>query len=400
MKKGKLSILLAVAAMLMTVLALSGTALALPSEKPDNTPEVDGRVRTIEQVGTNVWVGGNFSKVRQPKGPQVTVSNVAVFNSVTNRYVPIAPKLGDKSSTVWDMAPYGSTGNLLIAGKFPGPSGKEGNLLLVDGKSGKVLRWYEDPPEFRSVLAAAGRGMVYGGGRSLSGFEFATGKKLWTRAEISVNKNIPRVHKLRPRYHDLVLDGKTIWAACACDAVNGNPAEALVKLSIRGVHDASWVAKAWRVAFGHSVVEANGAVYLGAGGSDFLAEFSKSSGNPTWVRDTSGSTQGVAVMGRQLIIGGHFWEVADQSGDKCGSGRVSTVPRRLDPRDECRTRKGIAAYSFDGRLDPNWAPEYSGGYHLVWTLHVEGARLHTGGQFKQVSGVSQNSYARLSPRPS
>jgi hypothetical protein len=395
MKKGKLSILLAVAAMLMTMLALSGTALALPSEKPDNTPEVDGRVRTIEQVGTNVWVGGNFSKVRQPKGPQVAVSNVAVFNSVTNRYVPIAPKLGDKSSTVWDMAPYGSTGNLLIAGKFPGPGGREGNLLLVDGKSGKVLRWYEDPPELRSVLAAAGRGMVYGGGRSLSGFEFATGKKLWTRAEISVDKKIPRVHKLRPRYHDLVLDasGKTIWAACACDAVNGNPAEALVKLSIRGVHDASWVAKAWRVAFGHSVVEANGALYLGAGGSDFLAEFSKRSGNPTWVRDTSGSTQGVAVMGRQLVIGGHFWEVADQSGDSCGIKRSKP---ELDPKDECRTRKGIAAYSFDGRLDPNWAPEYSGGYHLVWTLHVEGTRLHTGGQFTQVSGVPQNSYARLS----
>jgi hypothetical protein len=32
----------------------------------------------------------------------------------------------------------------------------------------------------------------------------------------------------------------------------------------------------------------------------------------------------------------------------------------------------------------------------VWTLHVEGTRLHTGAQFKQVSGVPQNSYARLS----
>ncbi|HET6261565.1 MAG TPA: hypothetical protein VFG99_04930 [Chloroflexia bacterium] len=54
MKKGKLSILLAVAAMLMTMLALSGTALALPSEKPDDTPRVDGRVRAIEQLGTNI----------------------------------------------------------------------------------------------------------------------------------------------------------------------------------------------------------------------------------------------------------------------------------------------------------------------------------------------------------
>jgi hypothetical protein len=33
----------------------------------------------------------------------------------------------------------------------------------------------------------------------------------------------------------------------------------------------------------------------------------------------------------------------------------------------------------------------------VWALHVEGDRLHTGGEFKKVSGVTQTSYARLSP---
>jgi hypothetical protein len=33
----------------------------------------------------------------------------------------------------------------------------------------------------------------------------------------------------------------------------------------------------------------------------------------------------------------------------------------------------------------------------VWALHVEGLRLHTGGEFKTVSGVTQNYYARLSP---
>ena len=48
-----------------------------------------------------------------------------------------------------------------------------------------------------------------------------------------------------------------------------------------------------------------------------------------------------------------------------------------------------------GQLDP-WDPAYSGSYSL-WELHVEGPRLHTGGEFKKVSGVVQNSYARLSP---
>ena len=47
----------------------------------------------------------------------------------------------------------------------------------------------------------------------------------------------------------------------------------------------------------------------------------------------------------------------------------------------------------------NWDPAYSGSYSLVWELHVEGLRLHTGGELKKVSGVVQNAYARLSPAP-
>jgi hypothetical protein len=33
----------------------------------------------------------------------------------------------------------------------------------------------------------------------------------------------------------------------------------------------------------------------------------------------------------------------------------------------------------------------------VWALHVEGASLHTGGEFLTVNGGTHNYYARLSP---
>jgi hypothetical protein len=106
-------------------------------------------------------------------------------------------------------------------------------------------------------------------------------------------------------------------------------------------------------------------------------------------------------MDGKLVIGGHFYAVGDQGGDRCGAGRPGDVDQKgdpiLNPYGECKTRQGIAAYSFKGVLDPDWAPEYSGSYSLVWALHAEGLRLHTGGEFKRVSGVVQNSYARLSP---
>jgi hypothetical protein len=387
------------------MLALPGSALALPSEVPDNTPMVDGRVRAIEQVGTNIWVGGRFTKVKKRDGTVLAnVANVAVFDSQTEQYKPIAPSLGGTGAEVWDMMVYGTgpDADVLIAGKFSGPSSTKKNLVLVDGTTGNVIRWYNNSPTLKSVLAAPGLGRVYGGGVSLSAFDFATGKKLWTRSKTTVDPTI-RPHDSSPAYRDLELDadGQTIWAACICDAVDGKPAKALIKLDIEGNHYASWVTEAGEAAFGQSVVDHNGKLYLAAGGSDFLAEYDKTAkGARGWVRDTSGSAQAVALLDDKLVVGGHFYAVGDQGGDRCGAGRPGDVDQKgnptLDPYGECQRRQGIAAYSFGGQLDP-WDPAYSGSYSLVWELHVEGLRLHTGGEFKKVSGVVQNSYARLSP---
>src|SRR5215204_3137394 len=383
------------------VLLASGAVLALPSQKPDNTPMVDGRVRAIKQVGTNVWLGGRISQVKRRDGTVLgNVGNLAVLDSQTNRYKPIAPKLGGTGAEVRDIEAYGGTGDLLIAGTFAGPTSTKKNLVLVDGSTGKVIRWY-DSPSLKTVLAAPGLGRVYGGGRSLSAFDFATGKELWTRAKTSVDPTL-RTHDSKPAYRDLKLDGKTIWAACICDAVNSNPAKALVKLDTDGNHDTSWRTQARVGAFGESVVKYNGKLYLGAGGSDFVGQYDKARGGARdWVRDTSGSPQVVGLMDGKLVIGGHFYAVGDQRGDNCGAGRPGDVAKNgiptLDPNNECATRQGIAAYSFQGSLDPDWHPVYSGSYSLVWALHLEGSRLHTGGEFKKVSGVVQNSYARLSP---
>jgi hypothetical protein len=384
-------IVLLLASMALAMLLACGVALALPSETPDQTPMVNGTVRAIEQVGTNVWVGGKFTQVKQHNGTAVAnVSNLAVFDSQTNQYVNIAPKLGGTDSEVWDMTLYGE--DVLIAGEFSGPSSTQNNLLLVDGKTGDVIQWY-DSPSLKSALAAPDLGRVYGGGVSLSAFELS-GKKLWTKAKTTVDSARYSTKAPSPSYRDLELDGKTIWAACACDAVDGKPAKALVKLDLEGNHDASWLAAADPPSWGMSVVNANGALYLGAGGTDYLAELSKADGKSNWVRDTSGSVQVVEVMEGQLVIGGHFLEVADQPNDDCG--HRAGGKQDLDPNDECQTRKGIAAYSFEGVLDPNWKPMYAGKYSLVWALHVDGASLHTGGEFLTVNGVTQNYYARLS----
>jgi hypothetical protein len=398
---GMRRIVLLLASIALAMLLACGVALALPSETPDQTPMVNGTVRAIEHVGTNIWLGGKFTQVKQRDGTVVAnVSNLAVFDSQTDQYVNIAPKLGGTDSEVWDMTLYDENKqiegdeNVLIAGKFSGPSSTQKNLVLVKGagpEAGRVLRWY-NAPSLKSALAAPDLGRVYGGGASLTAFDKDSGTPLWSRAKTTVNTTL-YPDAPTPGYRDLELDGQTIWAACACDAVGGNPAKALVKLSTEGTHEASWRAAADAASWGMSVLKAtNGALYLGTGGSDDLAKYETTGGTPSWRRDTSGSVQVVEVMDGQLLIGGHFWKVADQQSDNCGHGRSTD----LDPNGVCQTRKGIAAYSFEGVLDPNWDPLYAGKYSLVWALYVDGARLHTGGEFLTVNGVIQNYYARLS----
>ena len=392
------------------LLLASGAVLALPSETLDQTLMVNGTVRAIEQVGNNIWVCGKFTQVKQHNGTVVaSVSNVAVFDSQTGEYVDIAPKLGGTGSEVWDMSIYGD--DVLIAGNFAGPSSTQKNLVRVDGTTRKVEQWYNSPSlksVLKSVLAAPDLDRVYGGGVSLSAFELSGTKPVWSHYKTTVNTTL-YPDPPTPGYRDLELDadGQTIWAACACDAVDGKVAKVLVKLRTDGMPvTSSWLAEADPASWGMSVTKANGALYLGAGGSDYLAKYDTSptaTGSRSWVRDTSGSVQVVEVMNGQLVIGGHFWEVADEPNDSCGHGHLgmrSDGIRTLDPNDECQTRKGIAAYSFEGAplRDPSsdWSPLYAGKYSLVWALHVDGARLHTGGEFLTVNGVTQNYYARLS----
>jgi hypothetical protein len=170
---------MAVSVLTTIMLALPQSALALPSEVPDDTPMVDGRVRAIEQVGTNIWLGGRFTKVKKRDGTVLdSVTNLAVFNSETEEYrKDVAPDLGGTGAEVWDMMVYGGTGphadDVLIAGKFVDPddptNSTHKNLVLVDGDTGDVIRWYNSP-SLKSVLAApnlsapGGDGRVYGGG--------------------------------------------------------------------------------------------------------------------------------------------------------------------------------------------------------------------------------------------
>jgi hypothetical protein len=432
--RGKLVAAVVVAAVAVA-LGLQGIALASPPGNLDQTPMVNGQVKGIVQVGDNVWVGGRFTQVQNRNGTVVdNVKGLAVFSAATGEYrQALTPKtLGGATPVVEDMAVYEDGGDVVVAGKFTGPDTKKKNLVRFDGATGAVVRWYNSlalksvlvhpkpagPPEMPTPGPR-----IYAGGVSLTAFEL-DGKRLWTRAKTSEDDSL-RSHNVAPAYRDLELDGDspTIWAACICDAVYDEsaladaPTKALVKLDTEGDLKADWdpydslerddstscsgFSSIGCGTFGISLLNANGKLYLGAGGSDYVAQFSKADGKREWKRDTSGSAQVVEEVDGQLVVGGHFWEVADGNFDKCGGGR--DYQNGLDPNDQCQTRKGLAAYSFDGTLDTSWDTQLDGKYPLAWALHRDNFdRLHVGGEFTKVGNdqagwVKQTYYARLSP---
>jgi hypothetical protein len=208
MRRTALLLASAASAAALAILLASGVALALPSEAPDYTPMLNGPVRTIAEVGPNTWVGGNFTQVKNRDGTVLAnVSNVAVFDTATGGYVDIAPRLGAGRDTtnVRDIDVYGD--DVVIGGDFPGPTSTQRNLVVADGTTGEVVRWFNNSPQkMQSVLAAPGMGRVYGGGVSLQAFDFEGGKKLWDRAKTTVNPDI-RTHTTASGYRDLELDG-------------------------------------------------------------------------------------------------------------------------------------------------------------------------------------------------
>lgn len=98
------------------------------------------------------------------------------------------------------------------------------------------------------------------------------------------------------------------------------------------------------------------------------------------------------VSGTDVMIGGHFVEIADAAGDSCGF--KSSSPSTLDPNNECQTRNRLAAYTVTGELQ-TWSPSVTGKYNGVWSIALDGPGIHIGGEFTKVSGVPQTHYAKL-----
>jgi hypothetical protein len=397
------SVLLVGLAILFSLVPSFVASAAVPGESPADTFQInDPRVRSVVLVGDNVWVGGQFTQVQSGSGSNVQgVTNLAVLDRTTGGLSGSASPLslgGISGSQVWKLATDGST--VYASGKFKLTSGGKTytNLVAFDGSTGNLIAAFQPKGVPVAHSVTVGGGTVYAGGRKLVAFDASTGVAAagFATSTIATDASL-RAHNTPPQHRDLELIGGFLYSACQCDSLTQGGTTRLVKALVRfdpltGQHDQSFTPDgAGSAATGLDLATDGVDLYLGAGGSDYIARYT-ASGSQVWKRDTSGSTQAVAVSGDDVIIGGHFVKIADQTGDACGF--KSSDPGTLDPGNECITRNQLASYSLDGALS-SWNPSVTGKYNGVRSLALDGSRLHIGGEFKKVHGVAQTNYARL-----
>ena len=379
-----------------TLGAHGAPAAAALGARPHPTWMTNGPVRAMARSGNVLWIGGQFSQLREKPpgqgGRVIAVSNLAALDARSGR--PIAglslPAVTGPNAIVYALRV--ARGQLYVGGLFDSVAGaRRTNLARVDAASGRLDATFH--PVIGTVwsLASDGSRLYVGGGflrvdgqtrTRLAAFDLPAGTldSGWRPAADD-------------RVRDLALDVRAgaLFAVGNFKHVAGpdgvwQARNSVARIALTAGKVAPWVAgcPCSTSLDGLGVAVGGTRVYVGMGGSDWVAAYSVASGRQIWRTDTNGQAQDVAIMGERLIVGGHFTLAAPTSG--------VSYDCYHHPSD-CVSRIRLAAFSLDGVLDGGWAPPMTGAYPGVWHLLVYGTRLWAGGAFTHASGVDQERLA-------
>ena len=284
-------------------LAIGSPAFAVVATTPTPTWQTNGRVNVIVVHKNRVYIGGQFTAVRPPGAPagsqEVTRNHVAAFNIAKGTLVAWNP---NANGTVRAIQVVGS--NVYLGGSFTriGNSGRQ-RLAQVNNSSGAPTAWH--PGTNAEVLAFGyANGVLYAGGgfttaggaarAHLAAFNTASGNlNAWSPSTDDQVKALT----ITPGATKVVVGG-------LFTQVNGTSAAHLAAVSPGG--SGSLVAFS-HVAY--PVIDlardAQGVYVAGAGGGGNFAGFSLA-GQEKWVGGTNGNVQAIAVVGGIVYVGGHM----------------------------------------------------------------------------------------------
>jgi hypothetical protein len=410
--KGRLLLALSVFAAVMVIQAILGASPALAlSETPDNTYMTNGKVYATALSGDRkvLYIGGEFTEVRQKSGVSRKVSNVAAINVKTGAAIPTwRPKVSGKDAVVRSLAV--KNGKVFIGGNFTAVEGKPRKNLAAVGAYTKAVVLSPFAPQvggdtsYVFALEAGDRKLYAGGGfskvngaprKNLAAFSLKTGaldrhwKPKTTKAPTC--KDPKCSHKVRAL--ELGSGGKSIFVGGSFSHVSGTNGRGAPRQSVARLYTATgnlhpWKIPGWTIQAPQTAWDLTATrtrLYGGFGTRrNFLAAFRLDKGNSgarIWRFATVGNVQSVALTPdrSRLFFGGHFG--INEFGQRVCNGKPLRGLASVNPAT------GKIRCGWIPSLDQSRRPSYEG----AWTLITTPSYLWVGGGF---IGVSDSNNSR------
>lgn len=353
-------------------------ASALPawaiSIDPDSSSGTNGRVESSVLIGTDVYIGGQFTAVDGK-----TYTRLAAIDASTGMLDPSfsVPVNGEVRS----MTAAGTT--LYIAGSFTTVGSLDRtDLAAIDTTTSKVLPFSATPSAMVESIDVMG-GVAYFGGKftsvngvstpHIAAVDAATGSLITT---------------FNPKASGLVWvvtdDGTNLYVGGRFLTIGGVARNYVAELDPAG-NVLPWDAGLNTDSQVMAINFDPGHVYLGTGGhlpaGNSVYSIDSSTGAQLWQVQTDGNIQALDVTDETVYVGGHFANLVS-----CNSGGMcrTTLPRK----------KALAIEPNTGSV-LDWNPRFNSNLG-VWDFADTGDNLYAFGDFTTVNGVSHPHIARFS----
>jgi hypothetical protein len=410
---GRLLLALSVLTAVMATQAILGASPALAlSEAPDDTYMTNGKVyaTALSGDGNILYIGGEFTEVRQKSGSSLTVKNVAAINVKTGAAISTwRPEVTGHEAVVRSLAV--KNGKVFIGGNFTAVEGKPRKNLAAVGAFTKAVVLSPFAPQvggdtsYVFALEAGDHKLYAGGGfskvngaprKNLAAFSLETGaldrhwKPKATRAPTC--KDPKCSHKVRAL--ELGSSSRSIFVGGSFSHVTGTNGRGAPRQSVARVYTATgnlhpWKVPSWTIQDPQTAWDLTATrtrLYGGFGARrNFLAAFRLDKGNSgarTWRLATVGNVQSVGLTRdhSRLFFGGHFG-INEYNQRVCNG-------KRLRGLASVNPATGKIYCGWIPSLDQSRRPSYEG----AWTLTTTPSYLWVGGGF---IGVSDS----INPRP-
>lgn len=281
--------------------AASGTGV-LVSSTPDPTfPTADGRVRTMLQVGTNVFIAGQFTTVGGQ--PRVSLAQLTTAGAVT----PFVANL-DPTGFITSLAVSADQTILYVGGQFTSIGGVSRlNLAAVSVATGEVLPFAPNPA-FKVKALTTSPTRVYAAGTSVISYQLSGVPD----PAFSVTFAPPTFFPDRVGAIGIFYRNGQLFLGGYYSAINGVARKNLASIDPATGKITTWRGRSTCPPMAFSMSADGVTMYLacagGGGHGNRAVSMDIASGVIHWQSDGDGNVQGVAEVNGVLYAGGHWTE--------------------------------------------------------------------------------------------